>query len=837
MPRQSIAELVTRFEQIGSEPAYVFRRGYRTLRWSYADLARTARQFSTELAHRGIASGERVMLWAPNSAEWVAAFFGCALRGVAVVPMDQAAAPEFALRVAKQVSARLIVCSQDMERHVAGIPSLAIEQLAQSVAANTPDNSPIATTRTDILQIIFTSGTTSEPRGVIITHGNVLANLEPLEREIGKYLRYERFFHPLRLLDLLPLSHVFGQFLGIFVPQVLATTVVFHDSLNPTEIVNTIREERVSAAIAVPRVVQSLKQKLERDIESSGRLEKFRARFAAAEGKHLLRRWWRFRDLRREFGWKFFIFISGGAALDEETETFWSRLGFPVIQGYGLTETTSLISVNHPFHAGRRSIGKPLPGREVKLAPDGEIMVRGENIASSYWQAGGKAASSIEDGWLRTGDLGEFGADGSLYFKGRKKNVIVAPSGMNIYPEDLEAALNRQSGVRDVAVVGVPSGSDTEACAVLLLDASTNADDVIRAANRELADYQQLRRWIVWPQGDFPRTSTRKPKIGEIEQFARAQIAGAPAPAATSTVASLIQRISGKQLANVAPGASLDDLNLSSIDRVELLSALEDRYQLDLADDCVTANTTLADLERQLAAPESGEGQYVYPRWVQRWPIPWIRNFAYHALTRPYTWVMARPEIIGEENLRDVRGPVLVVSNHVTYIDIGFILYALPWRLRTKLAVAMQGRRLMEMRTPPREWSWIERLANPIAYALTVALFNVFPLPQRSGFRRSFEYAGESADRGYSIMIFPEGHRAEDGEIAAFQAGAGMLAQRLNIPVVPMRIDGLWGPAHAHRHYVSPGTIKVRIGTPVRYGTELTASAISQDLERRVREL
>lgn len=811
--------------------------GYRTLRWSYADLAHTARQFSTELAQRGIVRGERVMLWAPNSAEWVAVFFGCALRGVAVVPMDYAAAPEFALRVARQVSARLIVCSQETERHVAGAPSLAIERLAQTVATHAPDTSSIATSRSDTLQIIFTSGTTSEPRGVIITHGNVLANLEPLEREIGKYLRYERFFHPLRLLDLLPLSHVFGQFLGLFVPQVMAATVVFHDSLSPTEIVNTIREERVSAVIAVPRVLQSLKQKLERDIEASGQLETFRARFAAAEGKHLLRRWWHFLDLHRPYGLKFFAFISGGAALDEETETFWARLAFPVIQGYGLTETTSLISVNHPFHVGRRSIGKPLPGREVKLAPDGEIMVRGENIASAYWEAGAQTAASSDDGWLRTGDLGEFDANGSLYFKGRKKNVIVAPSGMNIYPEDLEAALKRQAGVRDVVVVGVPSGSDTEPCAVLLLGATAQAEDVVGSANRQLADYQQLRRWIVWPQSDFPRTSTGKAKLAEIEQFARSQVAWNPARATSNTLASLIERISGKEASGINPGASLDELNLSSIDRVELLSALEDRYQLDLTDDCVTANTTLADLERQLAAPEAGSSRYVYPRWVQRWPIPWIRNLAYHALTLPYTWLMARPEVIGADNLRDARGPFLFVSNHVTYIDIGFILYALPLRLRSRLAVAMQGRRLMEMRTPPREWSWIERLANPIAYALTVALFNVFPLPQLSGFRRSFEYAGESADRGYSIMIFPEGHRTETGEISAFQAGVGMLAQRLNLPVVPMRIDGLWEPAHAGRHFVAPATIKVRIGAPVSYGAEMTAEVISRDIELQVRKL
>jgi long-chain acyl-CoA synthetase len=834
MPRESIAELVTRFEQLGDEPAYIFRRGYRTLRWSYADVARLARQFASELQHRAIAPGERVVLWAPNTAEWVAVFYGCALAGVVVVPMDYGAAPEFAQRVAEQVSARLIVCAQELQPFVASFPSLGIEQLEQAVSEREKTTSLVRTQRSDPLQIIFTSGTTSDPKGVVITHGNVLANLEPLEAEIAKYLRYERFFHPLRFLDLLPLSHVFGQFLGLFVPQALGATVVFQASLNPTEIVQTIKQERASVVITVPRVLQSLKQKIERDLQASGKLEHLHAEMAKAENEHFLRRWWRFRKIHNLLGWKFWAFVSGGAALDEETERFWSRLAFAVVQGYGLTETTSLISVNHPFHVGRRSIGKPLPGRDIKLAPDGEILVRGENIASSYWQASLQSAAANGDGWLHTGDLGEFDAEGNLYFKGRKKTVIVAPSGMNIYPEDLEAAIKRQPGVRDVVVVGVPSGSDTEPCAVLLLDSSSAADSVIKSANRELADYQQLRRWTVWPQSDFPRTSTQKPKLAEIEAFASA---GAQAVAqGTSSVAALIERISGRA-EHASAQATLEDLNLSSIDRVELVSALEDRYQVELADELVTANTTVAEIERKLAATQSEPRQYSYPNWAQRWPIPWIRTLVYHSVTLPATWIMARPTVIGVENLRGVSGPILIVSNHVTYIDIGFLLYALPWRLRTRLAVAMQGQRLMEMHRPPRGWNWFERIANQVGYALVVALFNVFPLPQRSGFRRSFEFAGESVDRGNSIVIFPEGHRTETGSIETFQSGAGMLAQRLNIPVVPMRIDGLWQAAQARKHLVMPGRIKVHIGVPVYYSPDEEPSSIARDLERRVREL
>ncbi len=254
--------------------------------------------------------------------------------------------------------------------------------------------------RDDILQIVFTSGTTAEPKGVVITHGNVLANIAPLEREMQRYLKYERWVHPVRFLNLLPLSHVFGQFLGMFLPPLLGGTVIFQKELKPSEIVRTIRRERVSVLVAVPRVLQSLKQKIERDLEDRGKIEDFRRRFRASEGKHFLRRWWIFRAIRRQFGWKFWAFICGGAALDAETERFWDRLGYAAIQGYGLTETTSLISVNHPFKLGKGSIGKVLPGREVKLAEDGEILVRGGGVAAGYWDGGRRrgVADGIADG-------------------------------------------------------------------------------------------------------------------------------------------------------------------------------------------------------------------------------------------------------------------------------------------------------------------------------------------------------------------------------------------------------------------------------------------------------
>src|SRR5581483_4819414 len=301
------------------------RSGYRLTRWTYKDVAAMAYGFARELDRRQIRKGDRVLIWGPNSALWVAAFFGCADRGVIAVPMDHAASADFARRVFHQVQGKLVVCSRDHAQP--DLPGLLLENFSAAPQPNSSEALPSANVRReDPLQIVFTSGTTAEPKGVVITHGNVLANVGPLAEQIRPYLRYERFVHPLRFLNLLPLSHVFGQFLGMYLPPLLRGTVFFQETLKPGDIIHTLRRERISVLVAVPRMLQSLKEKIERDLEDSGRLDKFRKQFATAEGKHFLHRWWTFRRIHREMGCKFWSFISGGAALDRDTETFWARL-------------------------------------------------------------------------------------------------------------------------------------------------------------------------------------------------------------------------------------------------------------------------------------------------------------------------------------------------------------------------------------------------------------------------------------------------------------------------------------------------------------------------------
>ncbi len=842
---ESLAEFFSEnFQAHRQECAYRQRRGYRTESFTYGDVMEMAFGLARKLEARGIAKGDRVMLWGENCAEWIAVFFGCALGGVIVVPMDDGAAADFAMRVFHQVEAKLLVGSR---RHVhecaaagTSIASLTMEDLAQTLGPGSATRPNLALKRDDILQIVFTSGTTAEPRGVMITHGNVLANIAPLEREMRTYLKYERFVHPMRFLNLLPLSHVFGQFLGMFLPPLLGATVILQDELKPSEVVNTIRRERVSVLVSVPRVLQSLRQKIERDLEDRGEAGVFRKRFKAAEGKHFLRRWWMFRAIRRRFGWKFWAFISGGAALDSETEQFWDRLGYAAIQGYGLTETTSLISVNHPFRLGKGSIGKVLPGREVKLAEDGEILVRGGGVTSGYWDKDGPQKVSDAEGWYRTGDIGALDEVGNLYFKGRKKEVIVTPGGTNVYPEDLEAALRRQPEVKDCVVVGIERGGNAEPCAVVILRGDAGPETVVRRANESLAEYQRMRMWLQWAQEDFPRTNTQKPRRNLIRDAAQAQMLHSSAAPASegSPLTELITRVSGRPAGAFREDANLDsDLGLSSLDRVELLSALEDRYQVDLSETRFSAVQTVGDLERMLrgeAAPSAG---YHYPNWTLGWPVTWLRLFAHYLLLRPAIVLLGWPRIEGREHLRGVKGPLLVVSNHVGDVDGGFILTALPARFRHRIATATGGEALEALRTPTPGRNLFLRIYDRVQWILGVSLLNLFPLPREAGFRRSFAYAGEAVDRGYSVLVFPEGKHTTDGKINPFRAGIGLLAANLAIPVLPMRIDGLFELKHAGKKFAAPWKIFVRIGEVKRFEPGADPNAIAVELQRAVEGL
>jgi long-chain acyl-CoA synthetase len=867
MPAQSNhAERVTvlsylgEYLQRGGQTMFAQRRGLRTVRWSYARLVSTAHRFARELEARDIGLGERVLLCGENSPEWVATFWGCLLRGAVVVPLDRESTAEFTSAVQRQTSAKLIVAGDDVAGATTlGIPRLRLEALSEQL--NGRDAAPYRAENVDadtLVEIIFTSGTTSTPKGVMLTHRNLLANLLPLEAEIEKYVRWERFVHPIRFLNLVPLSHIFGQFMGVFVPQLIGGEVHFQESLNPSEIVRASRASRISVIVLVPRILDGLRDWVERDYAARGQSEELKRRLASAAGTNFLKRWWLFRRVHSRFGWKFWAFLSGGATLAEGTETFWRRLGFAVLQGYGMTETASLITVTHPFKQSRGSIGRLMPGYEVKLDEAGEIMVRGRSVSPGYWSAEAKGSAPANE-WLHTGDLGEWDEAGNLYFKGRKKDVIVTAAGLNIYPEDLEAALNHQPEVRTSCVIAWEGARGAEPLAVLILRSPASSVDVIRRANRSLAEHQQIRRWFVWTEPDFPRTATHKVLKGEVAAIVAERMKAESEPhrdatrapheterafglSSRSFILAEAARISSESpRAQLGPASNLTtDLNLDSLGRVELLSALEDRYQVEIDEAAFTAATTLGDVEKLISGgTEERAAPYPYPKWTRKFPLTWIRLLLFYTLVLPITRLMSRMRVSGSAHLDKLTAPVLFVANHVTLADHALILAALPPRFRHHLAIAMEGERLRDWLHPPEGTGWWMRLRLRAQHFLVNTFFHVFPLPRRSGFRQSFAYAGQCVDRGESVLVFPEGVRAPRGQnrMSPFKSGIGLLAKDLDVAVVPVKLQGLYELKLRGQYFAPPGMVRVIFGEPVKFGAHVKPAEIAEELERRVAAL
>jgi long-chain acyl-CoA synthetase len=271
---------------------------------------------------------------------------------------------------------------------------------------------------------------------------------------------------------------------------------------------------------------------------------------------------------------------------------------------------------------------------------------------------------------------------------------------------------------------------------------------------------------------------------------------------------------------------------------VELLSALEDQYQIELDEAAVTAATTIADIEQIVSRGQSEAAvAYPYPRWAMRWPITWIRFLGYNFFVLPITLFMCRVRVIGAERLAKVRGPALLISNHVTDVDAGLILSALPLRWRTRLAIATQGELLRAWRFPPATLPWYLRLKSRVAYILGAALFNIFSIPRQSGFRQSFAYAGEAVDHGWSILIFPEGEETKDGHLQPFKAGIGLLASELNVPVIPIKLHGLFELKQRRELFPRPGTVSVTFGDPITFSPDTTPTEITKTLELKLRSI
>jgi long-chain acyl-CoA synthetase len=517
------------------------------------------------------------------------------------------------------------------------------------------------------------------------------------------------------------------------------------------------------------------------------------------------------------------------------------------------------------------------------------VLVRGPMVSPAMWSGGSMHPRKGE--WLATGDLAETQASGELRFLGRKSEIIVTGAGINLHPEDLEAALEQEPELAACAVVPVNTTFGPEPCAVMVLrGAPERAAGILQRANARLAESQRIRRWALWPEPDLPRTSTGKVKRAAVTAWLgerEADVGKATSVASFDWLLALISRITGEGLpvdhesSNQNDDLLLaEDLHLDSLGRVQLLEALEERLSVALNEEEYARVETLGELRRfvtrlgktgievnrPIVRPEDAQNlnvsnltertqesetqkqprarswpvtRYLYPHWPWLRLICWIRAAFVEGVLRPLVWLLAAPRVIckSREQTLDAKDPMLIIANHVTTYDVPLLLFALPRAIRNHTAVAMSGERLEDFRharnTRPR---WLN-LLGPAAWLLITGLFNAFPLPRQRDLQRSFAHAGQALDRGFHVIVFPEGERSPDGALASFRPGIGLLIKQSSAAVLPVALHGLGDLKTRQRSWFRSGTLEVRIGQPVRFAANELENVITAQLHSEVDKL
>lgn len=811
--------------KFGERDALVFKPGFRYRCWSYRQVWQDSGKIATVLQDHGVQKGDRVVLWAPNSPFWVLSFFGIVRAGAIVVPLDLRSPSNFVDNVVSRTQPVLsFVSRMTPEGHEGlGLPEIFHEDL-EEMYRSADAQKEVAAEPDDVMEVMFTSGTTGDPKGVMLTHRNLVSNAEAAYKSVPP-VPDDRF------ISILPLSHMLEQTGGLLLALSAGASITYPTSRQPSVLSRTIRERQITLLQVVPLLLDVFMKGIEREVKNQGRERMWSLMQRLAGRLPVPLRRIMFGQVHRKLGGHLRYVISGGAALDPELAQKWDRLGVRVIQGYGATEASPVISIHPKTRPGHDSVGLPLAGVDVKIAEDEEILVRGPNVTPGYWEDETKTAESFDADWHKTGDLGFIDERGYLHLKGRKKDMIVLPNGENVYAEDVEATLTRHPSVTDAVVVGLPTESRVEIHAALLMGDSSEAPNAVSWANDQLAARQRVRGHTVWPDEDFPRTHTMKVRKSVVLEMLQSGMGRLPkageAPSSTQvseapSVEQLVANVVKRPVADLRPQMTLgNDLELDSLGRVEILLAVEGDLGVYLDESSITEQTTIEGLS---ALVEEGSGRppiISFPSWGM---LMWCRQ-ARGALQRlimfPLVRAMYKLRVTDDHHLQQVEGPVVFASNHHLYLDNPLIIKSMPLEWRRRLAIAGAA----ELWDSP-VWS----IVNPL-------LGNAIPLAKEGAVRPSLENLGNVLDRGWSVLIYPEGKLSVGGPLAPFMNGTGLVAVEGRVPVVPMRLDIHNPGVPAAAPFLRRGHVEIKFGEPIRFEPGTDHEEASAMLEQAVKSL
>ncbi len=811
-------------EKFPDRPAADLQRQDDVQRLSYREMAELSARAAAWIAARGVRPGERVAILAENDPMWCGAYLGILRAGAVAVPLDTNYSPAQVAKLLKDCGAAALFTS---DRFAAAARAALAEYRDLPLARMHADFeglaaapvTPPAVRADDPAVILYTSGTTADPKGVVLTHANVMAERAAV---------FERIHVDERdaILSVLPLFHALAQIANLLLPLSVGARVVFLETLNTTELTRALRERSITAFVCVPQFFYLLHERIEHELRALPFPARAFVRLAAAVNLRL-RRALRinpgrllFHRIHASLGPTLRILITGGARFDPEINRALYALGFSIQQAYGLTECCGGATVTLAGDPHLASVGPALSGVDVRIAPsegaDGEVLIRGGIVMRGYYNRPEQNASTLADGWLHTGDLGYLDSGGRLYITGRSKEIIVLGSGKNIYPEEIEAHYEKSPFIQELCVVGLSRpGEPTSERLHALVKPDADAMRARGAINiRELLRFEIESLSVQLPAhkrilgyevslDPLPRTTTRKLKRFEIRKRLEAQreqrrrdtaeTVSWPDDPATRRILDLI-REQVKDGVALAPGAHLElDLGLDSMERVELLVHLTGTLQIQIGEEDAQRLHTVGDI-MEACRSRVREGWDSATR-VQPWArvleeMPADDRFLHElrkgkrvraAILFVVVQVLyALFAVAAGLRTRGVRhlppsGPYLISPNHQSYVDAFMLVGALPFRAFKDMFFVGAAE---YFQTPFMGW---------LARAL-----NVVPVDPDANLVAAMQAGAHGLRLGKVLVLFPEGERSIDGDVKAFRKGAAILSRHVGVPMVPVAIDGAW---------------------------------------------
>ena len=827
--------------------------------WSYVRLAAEITRAARALRACGVGPGHRIALWAPNGPDWVVAYFAIVCSGATAVPVDHQSTPQSAAAALVHATPKLLLTTRahSTELRAAGDSATPECILFDSPGSDgwralcgvvTATELPVLHAA-EVASLLFTSGTTGTPKAVPLTHANLAGNTRELlaARLIGPH---DRVLLPL------PLHHTYPFTAGLLTVLASGATVILPAGVSGPEISRAAAEAGATALLAVPRLCTALWDSVLAAVRARGRAATtvFGLLLATSiavrrvTGLHIGR--WLFRAVHARLGPSLTLIGCGGAKLAADLTWKLEGLGFTVLTGYGLTETSPVLTFNSRRHSRLGSEGRALPGVELRIAAvpghsEGEIQAHGPSVFGGYWNNDtANAAAFTADGWFQTGDLGRIDADGYLYVVGRNKELIVLPDGKKLFPETVEKLYTGSPLLREIAIFEhdgvltaliVPNEQ-----AVLergaLREAALLREELEDIAAR-LAPYQRLGAYRI------TRTPLPRTQLGKLKRhLLPALFAEADLPPATTTA--LVTNTADRELLDSprpravwqwleqrypARPLTLDtspqlDLKIDSLEWVTLTIEIERRFGVVLTGEALSRILTLRDLLREIAAAPPTPARVTTPPTAFVPPGPLLRALgaALYVLLRLTMRVAWRVEVAGTDELPE-RGPLLITPNHCSYLDPPALAAALPWRqLRRTYWAGWVG----VMHTDP-----LRRLLSRAA--------QVFPIDPDRDLAGAVRTAQELLRRGYSVVWFPEGRRSPNGELQAFQAGVSVLLQDGAATAMPTAIRGTFAAWPKHERWPKLRPLSVQFGAPLTFRAphDQDVETVRCSLEQAVREL